>query len=54
MLDYGRFDHGRMKPGLGDWKDNIKSGGVQPPAAAAGRGARGAAPPVEAWGYAPA
>ena len=36
MLEYGKFDHGRMKPGLGDWKDNIKSGRVQPPAAAAG------------------
>jgi hypothetical protein len=56
MLDYGRFDHGRMKPGLGDWKTKIKSGEVQaaePP------------PPLEdvhpslhdlcvAWGYAPA
>ncbi len=29
MLDYGRFDHGRMKPGLGDWKSKIKSGTVQ-------------------------
>ena len=29
MLDYGRFDHGRMKPGLGDWKAKIKSGEVQ-------------------------
>jgi hypothetical protein len=56
MLEYGRFDHGRMKPGLGDWKDKIKSGEVQP-----------AEPPppleevhpslhelCEAWGYAPA
>ncbi len=56
MLDYGRFDHGRMKPGLGDWKAKIKSGEVQaaePP------------PPLDeihpslhelcvAWGYAPA
>ena len=56
MLDYGRFDHGRMKPGLGDWKDKIKSGEVQaaePP------------PPLDeihpslhelcvAWGYEPA
>jgi hypothetical protein len=56
MLDYGRFDHGRMKPGLGDWKAKIKSGEVQsadPP------------PPLEeihpslhelcvAWGYVPA
>jgi hypothetical protein len=56
MLVYGRFDHGRMKPGLGDWKAKIKSGEIQaaePP------------PPLEeihpslrelcvAWGYAPA
>jgi len=56
MLEYGRFDHGRMKPGLGDWKAKIKSGEVQaaePP------------PPLDemhpslhelcvAWGYAPA
>ena len=32
MLDYSRFDHGRMKPGLGDWKDKIKSGQIQPAA----------------------
>jgi hypothetical protein len=32
MLDYGRFDHGRYRVGLGDWKDNIKTGQVQPPA----------------------
>jgi hypothetical protein len=56
MLDYGRFDHGRMKPGLGDWKTKIKSGEVQ-----------AAEPPPAldeihpslhelcvAWGYAPA
>jgi hypothetical protein len=56
MLEYGRFDHGRLRPGLGDWKAKIKSGAVQaaePP------------PPLEevhpslrelcaAWGYAPA
>ena len=29
MLEYGRFDHGSMKPGLGDWKSKIKSGEVQ-------------------------
>lgn len=32
MLDYGEFDHGRFKPGLGDWTEKIKSGRVQPPA----------------------
>jgi len=29
MIDYGRFDHGRMRPGLGDWKEKIRSGAVQ-------------------------
>jgi len=31
MLDYGRHDHGRAVAGLGDWKDKIKTGTVQPP-----------------------
>jgi hypothetical protein len=31
MLDYGTHDHGRYKVGLGDWKDKIKTGQVQPP-----------------------
>jgi hypothetical protein len=29
MLEYGKFDHGRMKSGLGDWSPQIKSGSVQ-------------------------
>jgi hypothetical protein len=29
MLDYGRHDHGPIKPVFGDWSDNIKSGQVQ-------------------------
>jgi hypothetical protein len=29
MLDYGRHDHGPLKPVFGDWSDNIKSGQVQ-------------------------
>jgi Sulfotransferase family len=55
MIDYGRFDHGRYKVGLGDWKDKIRSGHVQRPESP---------PPVEeihpsllglsrAWGYLP-
>jgi hypothetical protein len=32
MLDYGRFDHGGFGAGLGDWKEKIKTGSVQPPA----------------------
>jgi hypothetical protein len=31
MLDYGRFDHGRFGPGLGDWTEKIKTGRIQPP-----------------------
>ena len=31
MLRYGEFDHGRMRPGLGDWSEQIKSGRIQPP-----------------------
>jgi hypothetical protein len=53
MLEYGRFDHGRYRHGLGDWADKIKTGRVQP-----------ADPPPEeipellleacaAWGYLP-
>jgi LPS sulfotransferase NodH len=53
MLEYGRFQHGRYRAGLGDWADKIKSGKVQ----------RAAPPPEEvpealrevaaAWGYLP-
>jgi hypothetical protein len=52
MLEYGRFDHGRMKPGLGDWKDNIKSGRVQPPAPPPAEVHEELRHLVEAWGYA--
>jgi hypothetical protein len=56
MLDYGRFDHGRMRPGLGDWTEKIRSGEVQ---------AADPPPPLEeihpslhelcvTWGYEPA
>ena len=31
MLEYGKFDHGRYKVGLGDWADKIKTGEIQPP-----------------------
>jgi hypothetical protein len=51
MLEYGKFEHGRYKAGLGDWADKIKTGAVQKPEA----------PPEEipaalrdasaAWGY---
>jgi hypothetical protein len=29
MLDYGRFDHGSFKAGLGDWSQNIRSGEIR-------------------------
>jgi hypothetical protein len=29
MLEYGRFDHGAYRAGLGDWMDKIKSGEVR-------------------------
>jgi hypothetical protein len=53
MLDYGRFDHGSFRPGLGDWKENIKSGKVQPPAPLpAPRDVAPALRPLAvAWGY---
>jgi Sulfotransferase family len=31
MLDYGQYDHGRYKSGLGDWNEKIKSGQIQQP-----------------------
>ena len=31
MLDYGQYDHGRYKSGLGDWNEKIKSGAIQQP-----------------------
>jgi hypothetical protein len=53
MLDYGRYDHGRYRAGLGDWADKIRTGKVQ----------RAEPPPEEvpeplrdvaaAWGYLP-
>ena len=31
MLDYGRHDHGELLPGLGDWREKIRTGTVQQP-----------------------
>ena len=38
MLEYGKFDHGRYKAGLGDWADKIKTGQIQPPSRRRRRG----------------
>jgi len=29
MIEYGQYDHGRYKSGLGDWSEKIKSGEIQ-------------------------
>ncbi|WP_432100682.1 sulfotransferase family protein [Streptomyces sp. WAC 04229] len=54
MLNYGRKSGGELVRGLGDWRDNIRTGTVQP-----GRALPGAdevpeplRPVCEAWGYA--
>jgi hypothetical protein len=31
LLEYGQYAHGRYRSGLGDWKEKIRSGEVQPP-----------------------
>jgi Sulfotransferase family len=56
MLDYGRYEHGRFQPGLGDWKHKIRSGSVVPAEAGPApeevpEALRGLA---AAWGYLPA
>jgi hypothetical protein len=56
MLDYGRFDHGRFRSGLGDWSQNIKSGSVQRPSSLPSieETPEALRHIAEAWGYAPA
>ncbi|HEY8584698.1 MAG TPA: sulfotransferase [Capillimicrobium sp.] len=51
MLEYGEHDHGRFKPGLGDWKDKIKSGRIQAPTPPPADVHPDLQPFVEAWGY---
>ena len=55
MLDYGNFSHGRYRAGLGDWKDKIRSGRVQPPdpPPPAEQIPPALLPLCEAWGYSP-
>jgi hypothetical protein len=53
MLNYGEFSHGKFKPGLGDWSENIKSGQVQEPTAppAAEEIPPALVPFAREWGY---
>ncbi len=51
MLEYGRFDHGRYRAGIGDWKEKIRSGEVQPPEPAPEEIPAALRPLADAWGY---
>jgi hypothetical protein len=53
MLDYGRKSDGELVRGLGDWRDNIRTGTVQPGRALpAEEEIAGPLRPVSAaWGY---
>jgi glycosyltransferase involved in cell wall biosynthesis len=56
MLNYAEHDHGRFKPGLGDWSGKIKSGEIQPasPPPPVEEMHESLLPMCEAWGYLPA
>jgi hypothetical protein len=53
MITYGRQDHGDFTKGIGDWKDKIRSGTVQPgrPLPTADEIPAGLRPMAAAWGY---
>ncbi len=55
ILDYGRFDHGNYSVGLGDWKEKIKTGQVQPAESlpTAQETPPALRPVAVAWGYLP-
>jgi hypothetical protein len=53
MLEYGKQDHGPLRPFFGDWSANLKSGAIQP-ARELSAGEKTPAPLVDiarAWGY---
>src|SRR3954451_5303491 len=52
MLEYGRFDHGGYRAGLGDWKEKIRSGEVQAPPPPPAELEPQLAGLAAAWGYA--
>jgi hypothetical protein len=51
MVDYGRFEHGPYRAGLGDWKEKIRTGRPQPPAPPPDDVPEPLRPFCEAWGY---
>jgi hypothetical protein len=53
MLEYGRFDHGAMRAGLGDWGERIRSGRIHEPRhlPAAALFSSELRTLVHAWGY---
>jgi hypothetical protein len=55
MLEYGKFASGRFKAGLGDWKDQIRSGEVQQakPLPKVDEVPAPLRPIAAAWGYLP-
>jgi Sulfotransferase family len=55
MLEYGRFEHGEYRSGLGDWRRKIKSGRIQSaePLPAPEEVPEALLPIAKAWGYVP-
>jgi LPS sulfotransferase NodH len=53
MLSYGEQDHGRYRVGLGDFKDKIKTGQVQPADAPPDEIPEPLRPIAATWGYLP-
>src|SRR5688500_7650440 len=53
MLEYGQQDHGRLKFGLGDWNEKIKSGRIQAPAPPPDEVPEPLRPIAATWGYLP-
>lgn len=56
MVSYGDQEHGDVRKGLGDWRDKIRTGSIQPGRALPAPDAipRELRPMCERWGYAPA
>jgi hypothetical protein len=51
MLEYGQFDHGRYKSGLGDYSEKIRSGQILPPEPPPEQLPEPLREPCELWDY---